>query len=249
MIGLQRMSSQKILVIDDDPKVRLLLRRCLEEVGLTVLEAETKEQVFDALEAHDIELLLLDIQLENDNGFEIAKCVRQQTPVPIIMVTGQDDVIDRVVGLEIGADDYIVKPFHLREVLARVRAVLRRSRGGASVAKTKDYSTTDSAVKSFDGMVARLDLFELVNRNGETMDLTSGEFALLNAFLQNPKRVLSRDRLIDLLHGTKWAPQDRVIDTQVARLRRKIERDPRSPKVIKTVRVIGYVFAADIQTS
>lgn len=98
-------------------------------------------------------------------------------------------------------------------------------------------------------MVARLELFELVNRNGETMDLTSGEFALLNAFLQNPQRVLSRDRLIDLLHGTKWAPQDRVIDTQVARLRRKIECDPRSPKVIKTAQGIGYVFSADIQTS
>ena len=244
------MNSPKILVVDDDPKVRLLLRRCLEEDGLTVLEAETEEDVVKALDTHDVGLVTLDIQLGKDNGFEIAKRVRRQSQVPIIMVTGQDDVIDRVVGLEIGADDYITKPFHVREVLARVRAVLRRGRTGSQPAQTNgEYSIVSSTVHSFDGMVARIDKFELLNRTGDVVDLTSGEFRLLNVFLQNPKRVLSRDRLMDLLKGADWSPLDRTIDNQIARLRRKIERDPSTPVLIKTVRGIGYAFTADVQTS
>ena len=244
------MISQKILVVDDDPKVRLLLRRCLEEDALAVLEAETEEAVFAALETHDVGLVTLDIQLGKDNGFEIAKRVRRNSQVPIIMVTGQDDVIDRVVGLEIGADDYITKPFHVREVLARVRAVLRRGRTVSQSAQTNgEHSADNSTVHSFDGMVARFDHFELLDRTGDIVDLTSGEFRLLNVFLQNPKRVLSRDRLMDLLNGAEWSPLDRTIDNQVARLRRKIERDPGVPVLIKTMRGIGYVFAADVQTS
>ncbi len=244
------MSSTQVLIVDDDPKVRLLLRRCLEQNGLAVLEAETEEDVVTALETHDIGLVTLDVQLENDNGFEIAKRLRQNSQVPIIMVTGQDDVIDRVVGLEIGADDYVTKPFHVREVLARVRAVLRRGSAGSQPAQTNgEHSTVSSTVHSFDGMVARFDHFELLDRTGDIVDLTSGEFRLLNVFLQNPKRVLSRDRLMDLLNGANWSPLDRTIDNQIARLRRKIERDPGAPVLIKTVRGIGYVFAVDVRTS
>lgn len=244
------MSSTKILVVDDDPKVRLLLRRCLEEDGLVVLEAETEEDVLAALETHDVGLVTLDIQLGKYNGFEIAKRVRQKSQVPIIMVTGQDDVIDRVVGLEIGADDYITKPFHVREVSARVRAVLRRGRTVSQSNQTDDaHSTDNSIIHSFDGMVARFDHFELLDRTGDIVDLTSGDFRLLNVFLQNPKRVLSRDRLMDLLNGADWSPLDRTIDNQVARLRRKIERDPSTPVLIKTVSGVGYVFATDVQTS
>jgi DNA-binding response OmpR family regulator len=244
------MGSSKILVVDDDPKIRLLLRHCLEEDSLAVLEAETEEAVLAALEAHDIGLVTLDIQLGKDNGFDIAKRVRQKSQVPIIMVTGQDDVIDRVVGLEIGADDYITKPFHVREVLARVRAVLRRGSSASQPTQTDNaHSAGNSIVHAFDGMVARFDHFELLDRTGDIDDLTSGEFRLLNVFLQNPKRVLSRDRLMDLLNGADWSPLDRTIDNQIARLRRKIERDPSTPVLIKTVRGIGYVFAADVQTS
>ena len=244
------MTSQKILVVDDDPKVRLLLRRCLEEDGLAVLEAETEEDVVTALQIHDIGLVTLDVQLENDNGFEIAKRLRRNSEVPIIMVTGQDDIIDRVVGLEIGADDYITKPFHVREVLARVRAVLRRGRAAPQPTQTNgEYSADNSAVHSFDGMVARFDHFELLNRTGDIVDLTTGEFRLLNVFLQNPKRVLSRDRLMDLLNGAEWSPLDRTIDNQIARLRRKIERKPNAPMLIKAVRGIGYIFTADVETS
>lgn len=244
------MVSQRILVVDDDPKVRLLLRRCLEEDGLAVLEAETEEDVVTTLETHDIGLVTLDVQLENDNGFEIARRLRRNNQVPIIMVTGQDDVIDRVVGLEIGADDYITKPFHVREVLARVRAVLRRDRAGSQPAQTNDAHSADNiAIHSFDGMVARFDQFELLDRTGEVVNLTIGEFRLLNVFLQNPKHVLSRDHLMDLLNGTDWSPLDRTIDNQIARLRRKIERKPSAPMLIKAVRGIGYIFTADVETS
>lgn len=244
------MVSQRILVVDDDPKVRLMLRRCLEEDGLAVLEAETEEDVVTALETHDIGLVTLDVQLENDNGFEIARRLRRNNQVPIIMVTGQDDVIDRVVGLEIGADDYITKPFHVREVLARVRAVLRRDRAGSQPAQTNDAHSADNiAIHSFDGMVARFDQFELLDRTGEVVNLTIGEFRLLNVFLQNPKHVLSRDHLMDLLNGTDWSPLDRTIDNQIARLRRKIERKPSAPMLIKAVRGIGYIFTADVETS
>jgi len=244
------MVSQRILVVDDDPKVRLLLRRCLEEDGLAVLEAETEEDVVTTLETHDIGLVTLDVQLENDNGFEIARRLRRNNQVPIIMVTGQDDVIDRVVGLEIGADDYITKPFHVREVLARVRAVLRRDRAGSQPAQTNDAHSADNiTIHSFDGMVARFDQFELLDRTGEVVNLTIGEFRLLNVFLQNPKHVLSRDHLMDLLNGTDWSPLDRTIDNQIARLRRKIERKPSAPMLIKAVRGIGYIFTADVETS
>ena len=252
------MTSQKVLVVDDDPKVRLLLRRCLEEDGLAVLEAETEDEVLAALEAHDIGLVTLDVQLENDNGFEIAKRLRRQSQVPIIMVTGQDDVIDRVVGLEIGADDFVTKPFHVREVLARVRAVLRRGSAAPRPTQTQkprptqknvSYSAYNSTVHSFDGMVARFDESELLDRSGHVVVLTSREFRPLNVFLKNPKRVLSRDRLMDLLNGVEWSPLDRTIDNQIARLRRKIERDPSAPVLIKTVRGIGYVFTADVEIS
>jgi DNA-binding response OmpR family regulator len=244
------MDSSTILVVDDDPKIRLLLRRGFESDGLIVIEAATESDVMAALDQHDIDLVTLDIYLGQDNGLEIAKRLRQKSAVPIIMVTGKDDVIDRVVGLEIGADDYITKPFHIREVLARVRAILRRAQAKKPIKHPKDSSSVDeqSLALAFDGMVARFEHFELLGRSGEIVELTSGEFRLLSVFLQNPKRVLSRDRLMDLLGGADWSPLDRTIDNQIARLRRKIERDPTTPKLIKTVRGIGYVFATDVQT-
>jgi len=245
--------SNTILIVDDEPKVRRLLRRCLEEDGLKTLEAVNEKDVMAALESHDIGLMTLDIRLGKDNGFDIVRRVRRKSKVPIIMVTGQDDVIDRVLGLETGADDYITKPFHVREVLARVKAVLRRAqapvRDEVSAPITDGGFREQSLELTFDGMVARCDHFELLGRAGEPVDLTSGEFKLLAVFLQNPKRVLSRDCLMNLLNGTEWAPLDRTIDNQVARLRRKIERNPSAPVLIKTVRGVGYVFAANVRTS
>lgn len=245
------MSSSKILLVDDEPKVRLLLRRCLESDGFNVVEAEDETSTLEAIKVHDVKLVTLDVNLGSENGLEIAKRIRQFSTVPIIMVTGRDDVIDRVVGLEVGADDYITKPFHVREVLARVRSVLRRT-GNKQIPQPtapetrENHPDTQGAV-IFDGMTAYLDRFDLLDRNGAPVEMTSGDFRLLAVFLNNPKRMLSRDRIMDLLHGTEWSPLDRTIDNHVARLRKKVERDPTMPLLIKTVRGIGYMFATDVK--
>jgi len=239
------MENARILVVDDDEKVRTLLRRCLESDGYEVVEASDAEAAFAAIDEQAPNLITLDINLGETDGLEVARVVRRTSDVPIIMVSGKNDVIDRVVGLEIGADDYITKPFHVREVLARVHTVLRRAeaRGADKAAPAGD----DTERYEFDGMVALPDQFELRDRDGQQAELTSGEFRLLTLFLSRPKRVTSREMLMDLLGGPAWSPLDRTIDNQVARLRKKIERDPAHPNLIKTVRGVGYVLACDVR--
>ena len=234
------MPQKKVLVVDDDPKIRALLRRCLEGDGFSVDEAETADGVSRAFADCPPDLVTLDLNLGTEDGLDIARDIRRHPYVPIIMVTGKDDVIDRVVGLELGADDYLTKPFHVREVLARVRAVLRRTDGRA-----KDQpvdAPAGGAVLYLDGLKVDLNRLVMTDRNGEDCDLTTAEFKLLSAFVHNAKRPLSRDRLMDLIDGADWAPLDRTIDNQVARLRKKIERDPARPMLIKTVRGIGYML-------
>lgn len=249
------MNTDHILVVDDDPKVRTLLRRCLEAEGFVVSEAETGPQALSSIGANNYDLITLDINLGEGDGFDVVRQVRHTSQVPIIMVTGKDDVIDSVVGLELGADDYITKPFHVREVVARVRSVLRRTHRSDEIVQGcgctppctcgQKTTQTDDTVLKFDGLVANLDRLELQDRSGQVADLTSADFKLLSAFLNNAKRVLSRDRLMDLIDGPEWTPLDRTIDNQVARLRKKIERDPAHPRLIKTVRGIGYMWASD----
>ncbi|MGB7242643.1 MAG: response regulator [Sulfitobacter sp.] len=247
------MTDQTILVVDDDPKIRTLLRNVLEDDGYVVCEAESTAGVMKAIETSSISLITLDIHLGSENGIELARQIRRVSQVPIIMVTGKDDVIDRVVGLEVGADDYITKPFHVREVLARIRSVLRRSELSGAARETggevPDHQALgpDSVHFCFDGMTAIPDQMKLMDRNGAECGLTSGDFRLLDVFVNRPKRVLSRDQLMDLTGGTEWSPLDRAIDNQIARLRKKIERDPSNPELIKTVRGIGYTLACDVQ--
>ena len=242
------MADQTILVVEDDPKIRTLLRNVLETEGFAVLESGTGQSVLGLIESNQIALMTLDIHLGSENGVDLARKVRKVSSVPIIMVTGQDDVIDRVVGLEVGADDYIAKPFHVREVVARVRSVLRRSETSQTKANDKYASLeSDGPTFLFDGMAADPARLELLDRNGQDCGLTSGDFNLLTVFLKRPKRILSRDQLMDLTGGQEWSPLDRTVDNQVARLRKKIERNPAEPKLIKTVRGVGYTFAGDVQ--
>ena len=243
---------QSILVVEDDPKIRKLLRNVLEGEGFEVLETDTSDGVFEALSQENVSLVTLDIQLGAESGVEIARQIRQKSAVPIIMVTGKDDVIDRVVGLEVGADDYITKPFHVREVVARIRSVLRRASeaGTQTVAPPPETVTQQQDVSQrfrFDGMIAVPDRMELLDRDGQECGLTSGDFKLLTVLMERPKRVLSRDQLMDLIGGQSWSPLDRTVDNQIARLRKKIERDPSDPKLIKTVRGVGYTFACDVE--
>ena len=225
-----------ILVVDDDDQLRRMLRRCFEEEGYRVSEAMDQAGVNAAL-ATGIDLITLDLNLGGTDGLAIARTVRQNWDLPIIMITGKGDMIDRIVGLEIGADDYIAKPFHLREVLARVRSVLRRVRPREQAAPTPSAGTQIA----FDGFVLDLDRRELAGPEGD-IRITSGEFELLALFCRHPHRVLSRDQIMDLLKGHDWAPNDRSIDNKIARLRKLIETDIAQPRLLKTVRGAGYSF-------
>lgn len=234
--------SAHILIVDDDQKVRLLLRRCFEGEGFRVTEAARGADVVRALTGNDIDLVTLDLTLPDMDGLSVARQIRERTALPIIMVTGKGDIIDRVIGLEVGADDYIAKPFHLREVLARVRAVLRRARDTS--AKPTPVPGGRLPPIRFDRWVLDRERRELHDREGRPCALTSAEFGLLEIFITHANRVLTRNQIMDLLKGHEWSPLDRSIDNLVARLRRKIEPADASPSLIKTVRGLGYTFTA-----
>jgi two-component system, OmpR family, response regulator len=233
------MSDVHILVVDDDPKVRTLLRRCFEGEGFAVSEAKNGADLRAALARKGVTLITLDLNLGKENGLDLAREIRKDHNVPIIMLTGKGDTIDRVVGLELGADDYLAKPFALRELIARVRAVLRRTASPGPSATGQQYL--------FEGWIFDVDQRSLKRESGEEQDLTTSEFNLLEAFVKRPHRILSRDDIMDLLKGHDWSPLDRSIDNLVARLRKKVERDPEQPRLIKTVRGVGYTFAAAVK--
>lgn len=242
-------SALHIAVVDDDEKVRRLLRRCFEPEGYRVSEAANGAEL-DAIIARDpVDLITLDLGLAGDDGLTVARSVRSRSAIPIIMVTGKGDPIDKIVGLEVGADDYISKPFHVREVLARVRSVLRRSvpqAGQASSAPPpappQDSTGSHAGVYRFGDWVLDVPRRELRGESADPDMLTTGEFELLHLLVRNAQRVLSRDQIMDNLKGHDWSPYDRSIDNQVARLRKKIEDDPGRPRFIKTVRGVGYSF-------
>lgn len=216
-----------------------MLSRYFEEEGYRVTLAGDGQEMRDCLDKQSIDIILLDLILPGEDGLTLARDLRARSDVPLIMLTGRDDVVDRVVGLEVGADDYIAKPFHLREVLARVRGVLRRRQPQASA--TVDLA---SEVYSFEGL--RLDIArrQLTSDDGNEILLTTGEFDMLCVLVKHAGRVLQRELLMDLTRGRNLEAFDRTIDAQIARLRRKIERDASQPALIKSVRGVGYVFSA-----
>jgi DNA-binding response OmpR family regulator len=233
-----------ILVVDDDPKIRSLLRACFEGEGAIVVEAIDSQGIRAAFEERVPDLVTLDIGLEKEDGFQIARQIRRDHDTPLIFLTGKNDVIDRVVGLELGADDYVTKPFHVREIVARVKSVLRRYNAPkAGEAPAEAEAETSGNAMVLDGLVIDLDRMMVRDRAGKDCELTTADFKLMRALLEHPLKVLSRDRLMDLIDGPEWVPLDRTIDNQVARLRKKIERDPTRPVLIKTVRGVGYMLA------
>jgi DNA-binding response OmpR family regulator len=240
-------SPSHILIVEDDAKVRLLLRRCFEGEGFRISEAASGAEALERLRAGNFDLITLDLNLPDGDGFAVGREIRARSAVPIIMVTGKGDTIDRVVGLELGADDYITKPFQLREVVARVRAVLRRTapsgpQTGGTSAPAKEGTL------AFEGWVLDLPKRELKSSAGATCELTTSEFDLLKVFATHANRVLSRDQIMDLLRGHDWTPTDRSIDNLVMRLRRKVEPDPERPRLIKSVRGVGYCFTATVSS-
>jgi DNA-binding response OmpR family regulator len=233
-----------VLAVDDDPAIRELIAEYLGENELRVTTAATGAEMLRALDEHTVDVVVLDLRLSGEDGMELARKLRDESSIPIIIVTGKNDEADRVMGLELGADDYITKPFSPRELLARVRAVLRRYRTVQELLPSRDE--TRRAYR-FGGWELNLRTRRLVSPGGEQVDLTNGEFSLLQAFCGAPQRVLSRDRLLELSRLNHAEVYDRSIDVQILRLRRKLEADPARPEYIKTERGAGYMFDTAVE--
>jgi two-component system OmpR family response regulator len=236
-----------ILIVDDEQDICALVEQYLTDEGYRVSIAPDGAEMRRVIAQGEVDLVLLDIVLPNEDGLSIARALRVANPnIGIIMLTGRGDTIDRIVGLEMGADDYLAKPFHLRELLARVKSVVRRTESvpAAEVAATGETSRLKFAGWEFD-----LHTRELISPENESVRLTSGEFDLLKVFVTHPNQVMSRDRLLDLTRGREAGPFDRTIDVQVGRLRRKLGDDPHQPQLVKTLRSGGYIFVAPVEAA
>ena len=230
-----------LLVVDDDREILALLSQFLGRHGFRVATARNGTEMDKQLKLAHIDLVVLDLMLPGEDGFSLCRRLRAGGTTAVIMLTAMGEETDRIVGLELGADDYLAKPFNPRELLARIKAVLRRSGGGgATVVPPTTAPSRD--ILEFAGW--RFDMAQrcLQSPDGEMLALSGGEFELLAAFARHPRRVLTRDYLLDLARGRSAMPFDRTIDVQVSRLRRKIEANPAEPSLIKTVRGGGYIF-------
>lgn len=229
-----------ILVLDDDREIRTLLEKYLVRNGMRVTGAGDTAAAEALLAVGRYDLLILDLMLPGEDGLAFCRRLRRQGEMPIVMLTARAGDTDRIIGLELGADDYIVKPFNPRELVARIRAVLRRTLEApqAQLQRIEAYR--------FAGWTLDTSRRVLVAADGSVLHLSSGEFDLLSAFVVYPQRILTRDQLLDIAHGRAASALDRSIDVQVSRLRRKIERNPLEPELIKTVRGGGYIFTAEV---
>src|SRR5579884_1918204 len=235
-----------ILVVDDQKEICEVVQEYLSSEGYRVSTAHDGAEMRRVMAASPADLVILDLMLPGEDGLTLARTLRDESNVGIIILTGRGETVDRIIGLEMGADDYLPKPFHLRELLARVKSVLRR----ASARALSDGVPSGARSKArFAGWNLDLSTRELVSPSGGEVRLTTGEFDLLAAFVNNANQVLSRDRLLDLARNREAGPFDRTIDVQVGRLRRKLEPDPQHPTMIKTVRGSGYIFTPTVEVS
>ncbi|WP_107991874.1 response regulator [Breoghania corrubedonensis] len=235
-----------ILIVDDHRDIRELVGKFLVKHGLRVTQAANGTEMWKALEDHRIDLVVLDLMLPGEDGLSLCRRLRgERNYTPVIMLTAMGEETDRIVGLEMGADDYVPKPFSSRELLARIKAVLRRMQAVAENS-TGSAGEEERSVALFAGWTLDLSRHDLHRPDGVILPLSKGEYSLLVAFVERSKRVLTRDQLLDLARGRSAVPFDRSIDTQVSRLRRKMEEDPANPILIKTVWGDGYMFTADV---
>jgi two-component system OmpR family response regulator len=234
-----------ILIVDDQREICELVQEYLSGEGYRVSTAQSGAEMRKVMAQSPVDLVILDLMLPGEDGLTLARALRQESNVGIIILTGRGEIVDRIIGLEMGADDYLPKPFHLRELLARVKSVLRR----ASSRGTEKQPTPPRSKARFAGWNLDLSSRELFSPSGREVRLTTGEFDLLAAFVNNANQVLTRDRLLDLARNREAGPFDRTIDVQVGRLRRKLEDDPQRPTMIKTVRGSGYIFTPVVEVS
>ena len=233
--------STSILIVDDDPRLCRTLARYFKQEGYTAHIAISGAQMRQRLAIETPDLVILDLILPDVDGFSLARELRANYDLPIVILTGKADTVDKVVGLEIGADDYVTKPFDERELLARVRSVLRRT-----AKSTRNGAEAPVSVACFAGW--RLDLYsyELTSSSGEPVALTPHEFQLLSAFIQHGNRVLTREVILEQVADRNWSPDDRSVDVLIGKLRKKLEQNPRDPQLIETIRGIGYRLKAKI---
>ena len=235
--------SSHVLVVDDDAAIRDLVTQYLTENDFRVTAVATGSEMTQVLGKEAIDLIVLDLRLPGEDGLQLARKLRETSKIPIIMVTGRQEEADRVMGLELGADDYVTKPFSPRELLARIRSVLRRSQ------MAEPMPGRDEGLRAyrFAGWELNVRTRRLTSPQGTRVELTNGEFSLLSSLLSAPERVLTRDQLLELSRVHSTEVYDRSIDVQILRLRRKIEADPANPQLIKTERGAGYRFSASVQ--
>src|SRR5712672_1345883 len=233
-----------ILIVDDQREICDLVQEYLSGEGYRVSTAQDGVEMRRVMAQSPVDLVILDLMLPGEDGLTLARILRDESDVGIIILTGRGETVDRIIGLEMGADDYLPKPFHLRELLARVKSVLRRVQS-----RTAEGPQPTRPRARFAGWSLDLSSRELTSPAGQAVRLTTGEFDLLAAFVNNPNQVLSRDRLLDLARNREAGPFDRTIDVQVGRLRRKLEDDPQKPTMIKTVRGTGYIFTPTVEMS
>jgi len=231
-----------VLALDDDPDIRKVLVQYLSAQDMRITAVATGREMLEVIESEPIDLLMIDLRLSGEDGLALARRVRETSGLPILIVSGKTDEADLVMGLELAADDYITKPFRLRELLARIRAVLRRSR------PSETATPRDEQLRAyrFAGWELNVRLHRLTSPDGRRVPLTNSEFSLLCAFLSAPQRVLSRDQLLERSRLHALEVYDRAIDVTMLRLRRKIERDPSNPELLRTERGAGYMFAAPV---
>jgi DNA-binding response OmpR family regulator len=241
-------TTQHLAVLDDEVDITLLLANYLQAHGFRVTQLHAGHDLMSLMASDPPELVLLDLGLPGEDGFAIARQLREHWHCGLVIVTGRGDAIDKVVGLEVGADDYVTKPFDLRELLARIKAVLRRL-APAAVAPAAPAPPAEKVRVQFAGWQLDTAARTLTDPQGVEVALTSGEFDLLSVFARHPGRVLSRDFLLERTRGREAAPFDRTIDVQVGRLRKKLETDAENPQIIKSVRGAGYILVPAVSWS
>ena len=232
-----------VLAVDDDPTIRELMADYLGQNGFRVTAVADGQAMQAVLANEVVDLIILDLRLQTEDGMTIARRMRDESTIPIVMLTGRSEEADRVMGLELGADDYLTKPFSPRELLARIRTVLRRRR-----AEVRQGKPEGIRAYRFDGCELNLNTRRLTSRDGRAITLSNGEFSLLVVLLGAPDRILSRDQLLDMSRLHSDEVFNRSVDAQIMRLRRKIEPDPASPRYIRTERGVGYLFGVPVET-
>jgi two-component system OmpR family response regulator len=232
-----------VLIVDDDHDIRLLLSDFLERNGLQVWQAADGESMWQSLQSQPVDMVVLDLNLPGTDGIALCRELRTTSNLPVIMLTARTSPIDRIVGLETGADDYVCKPFEPLELLSRIRSVLRR----VTLAAAGEYDVREPRRMRFSGWTLELTARHLLDPRGVVISLSGAEFRLLKLFLDRPNRILSRDAIMEHMHGRESGPFDRSIDLQVSRLRQKIEENSKMPTLLKTIRNEGYLLASAVE--